>query len=127
MSETNADFIIGLRALADWYEANPNADLRPQTICVYPDDTKEEVRRWSRMLGTFTKNTSDTLYTLSKQFGPVQLDVVFLRDIVCERRVVGTKAVTEKVPDPGAPLVEITREEEIVEWDCPSALAPEVA
>jgi hypothetical protein len=38
--------------------------------------------------------------------------------------VTGTKTVTEMVPDPDAPMIEVTREVDIVEWDCGSVLAP---
>ena len=44
------------------------------------------------------------------------------RDKVCERVVVGTREITEEVPDPAvvaaAPKVTTTRTEEVVEWRC---------
>jgi hypothetical protein len=45
------------------------------------------------------------------------------RELVCTKRVIGTRKVTEKVPDPDAPLVTVTRTVEDVEWVCGSLLA----
>lgn len=133
---TNAAFVEGLRALADWYEQNPTAELpHSQEIAVMADDTKENARKWAQCLGTFTKDIDDTFVRLRRSFGLVTLRVVFLRDAVCQKRVVGTKTIKEMVPDPAAPkvtmevqdpnapLVEVERTEEVTEWDCPPLLA----
>lgn len=56
------------------------------------------------------------------RFGPVEVTAFDKREEVCERVVVGTREVTEQVPDPLAllavPLVEVTRTVEDVEWRC---------
>jgi hypothetical protein len=64
-------------------------------------------------------------------FGPIKLHMYGARDEVCERVVVGTREVTEEVPDPDAlaaiPTVTVTRTVEDVEWRCNSILgAPPV-
>ena len=56
----------------------------------------------------------------------MSLEVWTNRANVCERVVTGTRTITETVRDPAlvdaVPLVEVTREEEIVEWVCDEAI-----
>lgn len=60
--------------------------------------------------------------------GGLDLHVYAPREQVCVRRVVGTREVTEEVPDPDAvaalPTVTVTKTVEDVEWDCSPLLAP---
>lgn len=71
------------------------------------------------------KNFSDRHGIVSLDFGVMHLDVYAARDQVCERVVTGTETVTKQVPDPAAPLVEVTEEVEQVEWVCRPLLAAE--
>lgn len=71
--------------------------------------------------------TGDTLFGAKLTFGPISLHVYGDRDQVCERVVVGTREVTEEVPDPEAlaavPKVTVTRTVEDVRWECRPLLA----
>lgn len=64
-------------------------------------------------------------------FGPVVLRMHTVREVVCDRVVVGTEKVTKQVPDPeqlaAVPLVEVTEEVERVEWRCRPLLATDAA
>jgi len=88
----------------------------------YPSDTQEEVRNWSKALGTFEKDLENDIY-----FGMVQrlenfsVRVTFKKELVCERKVVGTKLVPESYTPSH---LEPAHEEDIIEWDCKSILAP---
>ncbi len=124
------NFVSGLREMADWYEAHPNIPT-PKDFSVYEfkSENKAAAQKVARALGTFDKKLDDTFLKLQRDFGGISLRFVFYRKLVCQRRVVGTKTVTERVPDPEAappPMVEVTKEREIVEWDCPPLLAPEL-
>jgi hypothetical protein len=78
---------------------------------------------------TTTKVVDDTMHNLVCDFGAVKTKVLAYRDEVCERVVVGTREVTEEIPDPelaaAVPIVTITRTEEVVEWQCKPLLAAE--
>jgi hypothetical protein len=124
-----AEAAAGLRDLADWIEAHPElaVDLRPIQIKAFPPDEPESVRTWAVAMGKAEKEYVDTLFSLNAFFGPVKLSAIYWRDRVCQRVVTGTRHVVETVRDPEAleavPLVEVEREEEIVEWICEPILA----
>lgn len=69
-----------------------------------------------------TKKWSEYYLRLIGFLGTVEISMVSARDTVCERIVTGTREVTRVVPDPSAPMVEVTESEEIVEWRCGSLL-----
>jgi len=118
---TTEEFTTGLRAMADWYEAHPEAPVpHDVTIRVSCKDTKEEVARVARLLGSAEKEFGASTFSLIKKFGPLGLAFLFWRATVCERRVVGTRTIPAVAAQP-------EREEEIVEWDCHPLLAEEEA
>jgi hypothetical protein len=132
------DIATGLRALADMIEANPqHADLFRYTfssINAFAADAAEiaEIARTARRHGAESKKDAkgDAYFTVKLHWGRrVQLHVNAHRDKVCERVVVGTREVTEEVPDPQAlatvPTTTVTRTEDIVEWQCKPLLAAE--
>ena len=88
----------------------------------YPSDTLEEVRNWSIALGTFEKDLESNIHFRMVQrqenFG---VRVTFKKELVCERKVVGTKLVPESYTPSH---LEPAHEEDIIEWDCKSILAP---
>jgi len=89
----------------------------------YPKNTQEEVRNWSAALGTFEKDLeNDTYFRMVQRQENFSVRVTFKKELVCERRVVGTKLVPDNFT-PGR--LEPAHEEDIVEWDCKSILAPE--
>lgn len=128
----------GLRRLADLIEAEPQlADwlshtLQTSGINAFPPDEDERVAlawfvRVMKAAGaTITKSTSASLYQVAAHFGSVKVEALASRAQVCERVVVGTQTVTRQVPDPAAPLVEVTETVEQVEWRCEPLLAQSV-
>lgn len=136
--DPRAEYIAGLRMLADLLEAHPDlvlpagkdafADL---TVAIFGDDQREQMAAWTRALpGEKRKGQSGTngdILTLNGQLRGLHLRLICDRDEVCERVVVGTKTETKTVKDPAllaeVPEVEVTEQVEIVEWRCTSILA----
>lgn len=120
------EYILGLRALADWYEQNPEVvTLADSTLSAFPYyelDSKEFAAKVARAMMTCEKKVSDGgLLYLKRKFHGITLQFLFDRNIVCERRVVGKRQVpAEVIPE----RVIEAHEEDIVEWDCGSLLAP---
>ncbi len=103
-----SDFVAGLRALADWYEAHPE-QRRPLGLLNVFVSTKSDLIEATRALGTVQKNAYGAWFSVSRSFGGgVTLEVNIARGQVCTRRVVGTTMV----PAQPASVVEIE------EWDC---------
>lgn len=129
-----SDAVDTLRDIADWL-AN---ELPPRTPHVYvgphsrphvdfycstdADDFAAFVR-WGMEWGPGRKSTAgtgDTLMRVTYEHpGGWTINVFVERDAVCEAVVVGRETV--QVPDPEAPLVEVTRD--VIEWRCGSILA----
>lgn len=137
-----AEYIAGLRMLADLLEAHPELEA-PHTgasnyasISVVPwgaDAQREQLAAWARVLpGRKDKKEGGEggkYLRLEGRLGALHIQVLCDRDEVCERIVVGTETVTETVPDPEAlaavPQIERTVEREIVKWECRPLLAAE--
>jgi hypothetical protein len=126
----------GLRALADMIEQNPA--VAPMMLSTLPrmlvsvghlGDPSEELLAFLRAGGSAARKNydSDNWMAVDVDFGAVGLYVYTSRDQVCERVVTGTETVTKLVPDPAAPMVEVTEQVEQVEWRCSSLLAAEKA
>jgi len=132
-----AEYIAGLRVLADLLESDPDLVLPtygahgylPLSVHVTcSENQREELARWSRAIpGTKTKQVTDDYMRLGGMLRGLHIKVVAARDEVCERVVVGTREVTEEVPDPQAlaavPKVTVTRTVEEVEWRCTPLLS----
>jgi len=128
----------GLRALADLLEQNP--ELAEQTRynleainvpCSSADDPVATIAAFVRAglaHGASIEKEYDSKFggaTIS--WGTVGIHVYTYREEVCERVVTGTETVTKQVPDPAAPLIEVTEEVEQVEWRCRPLVAAEQA
>jgi hypothetical protein len=117
------------QAMLDWLKAHPEiplpSELRKHNgLSIYAWNSKEEARIMARAMGTFEKNGDETLFRLIKRFGSVNLHAVFSRNAVCERVVLRTEEVPEKViPERTEP----SYTKEIVEYRCPSLLEDESA
>ena len=108
MEDVMAEFVGGLRALADWYEAHPEQP-RPLTQLHVFALTKGDLLDAARALGTARKGAYGEWYWVSRNFGGgVVLEYNVARSQVCTRRVVGTTVV------PAQPEHTV----EIEEWDC---------
>ena len=78
----------GLRELADWYEKNPTVKPPSVTIHLWPDEpgvTISELNRTMRAFGTYEKKINDHYIHISRNFGPVPVDVMASRDYLCEK------------------------------------------
>lgn len=123
-----ADYIAGLRQLADALDADPDLPLpwdgtAVSRLSVFTA-TRAECAAWARVLGHAEKEISDDYYgfKLTGQVSGVQVLVYAPRAEVCTRRVVGTREVTKEIPDPDAlaavPTVTVTETVEDIAWDC---------
>jgi DhnA family fructose-bisphosphate aldolase class Ia len=127
----------GLRAAAAMIEANPElAEILNQAFrymssyVMTVDEVATFVRAGARHGAEIVKDypaddDSERHFRAYAKFGPIELAVHTERKTVCERVVTGTETVTKQVPDPAAPLVEVTEEVEKVEWVCRPLLAAE--
>lgn len=132
-----AEYIAGLRMLANALEQNPDLRLpysgsRSHLLVIpsWEENQRAELAAWSRVLpGRKEKQTNGTAFYFKGKFAGLGINVICDRDEVCERVVVGTETVTETVKDPEAvaalPDIQVTEEREIVEWRCGSVLADE--
>lgn len=136
--DPRAEYIHGLRMLADLLEQHPDLGLpfegNTAEMMVFinrTDGQRERLARWASVLpGTKTKSgagTGDTLFALHAKLRGFSLKVIADRDEVCEKVVTGVETVTKKVKDPQAlaavPEVEVTEEVETYEWRCTSIFA----
>jgi hypothetical protein len=134
-----AEQVAGLRAIADMIEQNPELathfdfSLNTAGIGVHlrDEDRAAEMARISRIArrygATSTKEISEKFHNMTLDFGGAKAEVIAYREEVCERVVVGTREVTEEVPDPEAlkavPMVTVTRTEHVTKWECKPILA----
>jgi hypothetical protein len=114
-------FADSLRDLARFIETHPRVQVPiRETFYIFPK--KEEIGTYARELGKAKKRGGDTFFDLVKDFGPAcELQVSWYREQVCERVVVGTETVEERVPDTYTTQT-VTRDK--VEWHCPKVLEP---
>ena len=134
-------YIAGLRELADRLDKHDDLPIPTHgdiNWLLFSLGTKgdavlaaEKVRAAQvvRRLGGADKDARDSddqLFRFTRYLGGdrgLKLQVVVDRPAVCERVVTAVHEVTKKVPDPSAPLVEITETVEDVEWRCLPLLA----
>lgn len=117
------EFTQGLRDLADWYDAHPEVPLpenrmRIMSYC----DTKEELATIVRAMGHCTKSVYEDILNVERNFGPVILRTVSLRDKVCEKVLVGQREIERTI------VLESKKEtvlEDVYEWKCPPLLKGE--
>jgi len=124
--------INGLRELADFFEANPEAVFPDLILTIYAfgeADSRVLADKYARMFKTFTREQTETFFNLTKAFsGRVKLKACFNRKDVCVRLVVGKKKVmVERFISPTAVMVKepthmVEEEIDIVEWECPKSL-----
>ena len=138
-----AAYIDGLRQIADWLEQHPDVPLpylgfagstklQAQNVPAVPiyvwDDQRQRMAAIARAMGGAEKDAAGDRFRLTRHFAGIAVVASAERDQVCERIVVGTREVTEEVPDPEAlaavPKVTVTKTVEDVEWRCGSLLAP---
>lgn len=121
---TRQELTAGLRELADWFDAHEEVPLPDEytttELAFFPEDTKEIAAAVMLALKPCRKDYSETLFMLSRKFGPISTKWYFQRNTVCTRRVVGTEEVAEKhLPARTIPA----HTKEVVEWDCEPILS----
>lgn len=142
-ADRRAEYIAGLRQLADLLEAHPELSMPssgswssdPIGIAEFGTGQRERIAKWARLLpGKKSKELGGTSGEILRMLGRLRglhIKVICDRDEVCERRVLGTREVTEEVPDPEAlaavPTVTRTTVVEDVEWVCRPLLADETS
>jgi len=135
---TANEYAEGLRLYADWLDRNAalveggevETDLFFGTELKLWGRDKATLSALARAFGKCDKVYRDDLFELHKQFGAITVKVVAARSAVC-RQVVTEEKVTEMVPDPAvvenAPLVEVERVVQTVEWVCYDPILAETA
>lgn len=136
MTADRADYIAGLRALADLLEQHDELPLPyegntvPLTFhYLSSPDPKAGLATFARIIpGALTKTPwggeSDYIYfDLAGSIDGLKVNATAYRDAVCTRVVKGTREVTKVIPDPAAPTVTVTETVVDVEWVCSPVLA----
>lgn len=130
-----AEYVAGLRRIADALEADPSLPLPYEgasgdmgRLSVFTS-TREELQAWSRVMdGVKRKDVDNDAHYGFRLLGAaagVNLIVYADRQEVCRRVVTGTREVTRTVPDLSVqvPMVEVTETVEDVDWICEPLLA----
>lgn len=105
-ADPRAAFTAGLRAVADWLDANTDVDLPHPTVRIYSSRYADgaaidDAASFARAPGRVEKkvNSVSNSFELVRSFGPLALVWSATRAAVCEKRMV-TKTVEEWVcPD----------------------------
>ena len=92
-----------------------DSDSVPQSVAL-------AMRAGLKDADTVEKEYSDHYFRMYLTFGAFKYKIVCNRDEVCERKVVGTEMVTEKVA-PAGEWTEQTVEKDVIEWVCNPLLA----
>lgn len=127
-----------LRAAADLIEAHPGlpvpvvfayssgqVDVTWQLMNGATKDTQRDAAQQilRAVGGKWQKKPWDDRFDFEQDRDGLNLQIYTHRDQVCERRVVGTEAVTIPASEAIPAQPERTEEREIVEWDCSPVLA----
>ena len=116
-------YVKGLLELAKWLEAHPEVPLPEKRFVAYAygdNDTKEGAAKIMRSMGSCEKRYSDAgIFYLEKEFHGIKVSIMFDRDKVCVRKVVGVETIPAKFVE--AHTIP-ARTVEKVEWDCQPVL-----
>jgi len=133
MTDTRADYIEGLRVLADLLDAHPGLPLpyhasSAELIWIETYRVKESARLFARLIpGTVTKTPRGDSIDLTGRIAGLNVLFIASRADVCERVITGTHEVT--VPARAAIAATPGRVETVedVKWVCGSLLAEDSA
>jgi hypothetical protein len=117
--------VLGIRALADFFEAHPEQLPSGVTVNLYPG-TKEKFQSFLKAAGSVTKEyreAHDLMWARKDFGGGVGIDCNIARSKVCERVLVETRIIPEHVIPASAETVVPAHEEPVYEWRCGSVLA----
>jgi len=143
MSDDRAEYVRGLRALADVLEQHPEVPLPYQGSSPFygrlsfsdfltSEDPRADMAAARRALGvSMEKVDRGEYFDLHGNLHGLYFTLVAFRKDVCERVVTGTREVVVEEPDPVAlaalPRVKRVEVVEDVEWQCHPILASEQA
>jgi hypothetical protein len=124
-------FIDGLRAVARFYEDNPDAwyDGIHLTLNMYiwGRETREILARSVRALGSCIKTYDDTNITVSRKFSDqVTLSFFAPRAKVCRRIILGTRILPARTVPASAEVHLPATTEQVVAWTCDPLLQEEL-
>lgn len=131
-TEARADYIAGLRALADLLDQHDELPLPTAGRTTALDwwiwdhevnDAKATLAAIVRLLPGSKSKTAGQVgatswFTVEAALHGLRIDINTNRASVCQRVVTGTREVTKTIPDPAAPTVTVTETVEDVEWVC---------
>ena len=114
-----------LRALADWFEAHPDAmipyNLKEGSSFYIPINDKAALKH----IGSFKKEWCGSDLHAVVTVGDLRLIYFINRNQVCTPRVVGKRQVPETIIEGTPTRIISAHEEDIIEWDCGPVLADE--
>lgn len=121
MNEARAEYVEGLRQLANLLEGDEKIPLPEATLSSYRLNTKAEAAELIRNLGSCRKEYNDSLFNVTKKLGGITYQVIFRRDAVCEAKVIGKKILPARPAQPAQPEQEV----DDIQWVCASILEPD--
>jgi hypothetical protein len=139
-TDTRAEYVKGLRALADLLEQHDELPLpyqggkhSPMSLTfLSDDDPKGRLAAAARaMPGRLDKQVRESAeygnyFDLRCRLDGLHIKLTAYRDAVCERVVVGTREVTREVVVPVKTVTEtVTETVEDIRWECRPLLAPD--
>ncbi len=113
LSERRLLKINDMRAVLDFLESNSDVPA-PYFGTLNAFDHGGDPSEIARMLSPCEKIHEGPYFMLRKKFGSVKFDVNFSRESVCERVVIGTEEIPEKIIPASI--------REIVEWVCSDSI-----
>jgi hypothetical protein len=118
---TRTDYINALRRIADVYQVNPDLEAPAYIPASWVfAATPEAFIRYVRAFGGGGKEFKGEDLEFTPEYCGDIIKINCKREQICERKVVGSRHVPEKIiPAQIVPA----HEEEIVEWDCKPILA----
>lgn len=134
--QARAGYTLGLRKLADILDAHPEIplpsqgddDISPIYIGFWLGDAKSRLAEAARVFPcSWDKDVTDRHFNLNGRLGGLHVQLTASRDRVCTRVVTGTEdREVEEVVTP-AVTRKVVKPVEVVEWQCGSLLAPQLA
>lgn len=110
--------LADMREVLRFLEDNPEIPMPyfgMVTAFVYGEG---DVDALARAMAPCKKDVASGFFSLTREFGSVELSVNFEREQVCERIVIGSKEVPEKIIEGYT--------EDVVEWKCPDGVLRQV-
>jgi len=119
--EVREDFINSLRELADWLEQTPTAPVPYYNSIGVHLSTKEDAIELAKNANGIEKSYTEDHLSLVKKFGHIiRYRAIVNRNKVC---TVKSKRTELREVDDYSQVPKVTKEIEVIEWDCDPLLA----